>query len=175
MSQHQHARVFFTPEVQDEILTRIGGGESLLRICGPGRAPGMPDRVSVHRRLREDRDFRQAYLAARQAQVAHIAEEILEIADGRAPEAGQTPSVARDKVRIAARQWLAGVMAPRTYRGRQWDRDVRDELEEVEAQAQRADRKAEEKAREKAELAELMARIEREMVENGEDPDEDWD
>jgi hypothetical protein len=133
MSTTRQARVAITPEVLDEILRRIADGEPLLRICGPSRGPGMPDRVSVHRRLREDREFRRAYLLAREAQAAHLAEEILAIADGEGRDGagGDGRLVGRDWLRVSARKWLAGVMAPRTYSGRG---AIADELAQMDAE-----------------------------------------
>lgn len=115
MGEHQHARVQITPEVEDEILLRISEGEPLSRICGPDRRPGMRDRGSVHKRLREDQKFRQAYIIARDAQSATLAEQIIDIADGKRPEDGVEPSVGRDYLRVQARQWLASAMTPRSY------------------------------------------------------------
>lgn len=131
MAEHRRARAFFTPEIEDEILNRIADGESLLRICGRERREGMPNRVAVHTRLRDNDEFRRDYLVARDAQAANLAEEIVEIADGKLPEADRPPSVHRDKLRMTARQWLVSVMAPRTYR------DGRDELKEHDKRVRR--------------------------------------
>jgi hypothetical protein len=130
MTQHSHARCFLTPAVADEIFRRISEGEPLIQICGPNREAGLPDRVTVYKRIREDKDFRRAYLVAREAQAATLAEEIVQIADGRLPEPGQEPNVGRDWLRVSSRQWYAGVLAPRTYGGRRF---IRDELAEMEA------------------------------------------
>lgn len=120
MPKHRHRRVYFTPQIGEVILRRIAEGEPLIRICGPSRAAGMPDRITVYEWLRKDEGFRQAYLVARQVQAELYAEQIMEIADGRPldGEAGGEPSdVRRDWLRMSARRWMAGVMAPRTYGG----------------------------------------------------------
>ncbi len=119
---------FSPPEVTEEILNRIANGEPMIRICGPDRAAGMPDRNTVHQRVRDDQEFRNAYRLAREAQVELLAEEMLEIADGRAA----SDDLGRDWLRVQTRRWAAAAMAPRSH-GRQ---DVfRDELEDLEAQA----------------------------------------
>jgi len=123
MPKHRHRRVCLTPEIGEVILRRIAEGEPLLRICGPNRAPGMPDRMTVYQRLMKDEGFRAAYLVARQMQADLYAEQIIEIADGRgldgdeAAEGGER-DLRRDWMRMSARRWMAGVMSPRGYAGR---------------------------------------------------------
>lgn len=120
MPKHRHRRVCFTPQIGEVILRRIAEGEPLIRICGPNRKAGMPDRLTVQVWLRKDEGFRQDYLLARQMQAELYAEQIIEIADGRAleGEAGDGPGdPRRDWLRMSARRWMAGVMAPRTYGG----------------------------------------------------------
>lgn len=129
MPKHTHVRAYFTPKVAQEILRRLAEGEPLSRICGPDRVAGMPDRITVHRHLREDPAFRLDYLIAREAQAGTMADQILEIADGRDNEPGKEAHVGRDWLRVHARQWLAAVMAPRRF-GKQ---RLRDELEDLEA------------------------------------------
>lgn len=155
MARHTHPRVCFTPEVAEQILTRLSEGQSLSRICGPDRDPGMPDRITVHRHAREDRGFRLAYLLARQAQAVTLADEIIEIADGLSTQFGQTPNVSRDRLRVQARQWLAGVMAPRIFGKRATLQQEVEALEREFAQAQ-AQAEAEAEAAE-AEAAEAEA------------------
>jgi hypothetical protein len=130
MGKHSHVRVYFTPEVADEILDRLSAGESLMTICGPDREPGIPNRVTVHKYIREDRDFREAYLIAREVQAHTLAEETIPIADGLCTQFGQAPNVGRDYLRVYARHWMSAAMAPRAY-GRHGVR--RDALAEMEA------------------------------------------
>lgn len=115
MGEHQHARASVTPEIEEEILLRISDGEPLLVICGPKRREGMPNRNTIHKHLRDNAAFRRAYLTARDAQAASIAEDAMMIADGLRAEGNQPPCVARDRLRVSTRQWLVGVMAPRIY------------------------------------------------------------
>lgn len=123
MPKHRHRRVILTPEIGEAILRRIAEGEPLLRICGPNRAAGMPDRMTVYQRLMKDEGFRAAYLVARQMQADLYAEQIIEIADGRGLEGdvegpGGERDVRRDWMRMSARRWVAGVTASRTFGGR---------------------------------------------------------
>ncbi len=140
MPKHTRGHVFLTAEVKEAILARIASGEPLLRICGPGRRPGWPDRQSVYQRLRQEPAFYREYLKARVLGAQALSEEIIEIADGREPPGpereglrttfgrqarGELPvrltaeqrSVGRDWLRITARRWLAQTMAPARYAG----------------------------------------------------------
>jgi hypothetical protein len=69
-------------------------------------------------------DFRNQYARAREAQADRMAEEILEIADdGRndtytdedGNERTNQEIVARSRLRVDARKWLAAKMAPKKY------------------------------------------------------------
>ena len=123
MPKHRHRRILFTPAIGEAILRRIAEGEPMLRICGPKRADGMPDRMTVYQWLMKDEGFRAAYLVARQMQADLYAEQIIEIADGRGLEGDEVSAdgerdVRRDWMRMSARRWMAGVMSPRSYGGR---------------------------------------------------------
>ena len=97
----------YTPALADAICKRISEGESLRAIC---RDPGMPSEGTVRGWAREDRGgFGSRYRLARELQLDHWADVIIDIAD----EADRDP---RDRqVRIEARKWIMSKLAPRKY------------------------------------------------------------
>ena len=100
----------WTEAIEDEILNRLMGGESLMDICGAGRDDFLPSERTVYKRLTEDGEFAQKYARAREVQAHHETEEIRQIADTATPE---NVNVAR--LRIEARKWRASKMAPKVY------------------------------------------------------------
>lgn len=95
----------YTNELVARICSRLADGDSLRGICSE---PDMPDRETVRRWLREKEDFRGQYARAREDQADVYAEDVVVIADTE-PD----PQVAR--VRIDARKWAAGKLAPKKY------------------------------------------------------------
>jgi hypothetical protein len=97
----------YTPALADAICRRIAEGESLRAIC---RDPGMPSEGTVRSWARDDRDgFGSRYRLARELQLDHWADLIIDIAD----EADRDP---RDRqVRIESRKWIMSKLAPRRY------------------------------------------------------------
>jgi hypothetical protein len=112
----------FTQETADAICSRIAGGESLRSICN---AEEMPDKATVFRWLADSEKaaFRDQYARAREAQADHMAEEILQIADDGTNDTYPTENglavnqdvIARSRLRVDARKWLASKMAPKKY------------------------------------------------------------
>ncbi|MEN6536667.1 MAG: hypothetical protein ABFD89_23630 [Bryobacteraceae bacterium] len=113
----------FSRAVADRICIKIAEGRSLRSIC---RDPGSPSIDAVMRWLGDETkaDFRQQYARAREAQADRLAEEILEIADDGTndtyvDENGNTRTdqdvIARSRLRVDARKWLASKMAPKKY------------------------------------------------------------
>jgi len=117
----------FTTKTADIICQRISDGQSLREIC---RNDDMPDKATVMRWLGNEKQsaFRDQYARARDAQVDHFAEEILEISDdgsndwmerklpnGEATEVINHEHIARSKLRVDARKWLMSKMAPKKY------------------------------------------------------------
>lgn len=124
-----HGNAFkWTPEIEEEIFKRIANGESLRKICEDDWLPG---RETVRKRLMDDADFVGRYAQARVDQADKIVDEILEIADDATNdwmEANGEDAVGyklngehvqRSKLRIDARKWLAGKLAPKVYGERQ--------------------------------------------------------
>lgn len=113
----------FNDKLAAAICEQLAEGKSLRTIC---EAPGMPNRATVFRWLADEKYqvFRDQYARAREAQADLLAEEILEIADdGRndtyVDEEGKQrtdhEAVARSRLRVDARKWLASKMAPKKY------------------------------------------------------------
>lgn len=119
--------------VAAKLCAYIADGMSLRNVC---KQPGMPSTATVMRWLADDSKaaFREQYARAREAQADLLAEEILSIADEectmvRADKHGSndddgeghtevvfdSTAVARNRLRVDARKWLASKMAPKKY------------------------------------------------------------
>lgn len=103
----------FSEALADEICSRLSNGESLRRIC---LTPKMPAAGTVCRWLTENERFREQYKLAREAQAETLADEIIDIADGKRGEYenGQA-DVQRDRLAVDARKWVASKLKPKVY------------------------------------------------------------
>ena len=103
----------FNDAIADDICERLANGESLRRIC---LTPDYPRQATVFRWLAAHEQFREQYRVAREAQADVLADEIIDIADGkRAAYEGTEPDVQRDKLSVHARQWAASKLKPKVY------------------------------------------------------------
>lgn len=112
----------FSQETADLICLRLAEGESLRSICNDD---DMPCKATVMRWLRSWPEFRDQYACAREAQADTLFDEVLDIADESSndtiidPETGHERTnhevVARAKLRIDARKWMAGKLRPKVY------------------------------------------------------------
>lgn len=113
----------YCKEIADLICERIADGESLRAIC---RDADMPARSTVFRWLSLEDGFSDLYARAKEEAAELFAEEIVEIADEREGKAimgdGQevavvfdSTAVARNRLRIDARKWVAAKLKPRKY------------------------------------------------------------
>lgn len=104
----------FTPEIANEICERLSKGESLRKICESDDF--LPSARTVHRWLALEDEwalaFRQQYARAREAQADFYAEDVVDISDEAVADAVE---VARNRLRIDARKWYAGKLAPKKY------------------------------------------------------------
>lgn len=101
----------YTPEIADEILERLAGGESLRRICEDEH---IPPATTVRWWVVNDREgFSARYAQARDVGLDHIADEVMDIADHT------TGDVIRDRLRFDARRWYLSKLAPKRYGERQ--------------------------------------------------------
>jgi len=100
-------RPFITPELEEEILERLGQGESLLRVC---RDEHMPDEAAVRKKALKDEAFGPKYVHAREVGYHRMADEMLEIAD-----ATDKDNVNVARLRCDKRQWLLSKCLPKIY------------------------------------------------------------
>jgi hypothetical protein len=111
----------YTAEIGMTICGRIVEGESLRKICADA---GMPDVATVLGWVTSHRKFRRRYELARGFQAQEMLEESVEIADdgsGLWVEKVQANArvvvadrkhLARCRLRIEVRMWVAGRLAP---------------------------------------------------------------
>ena len=111
----------FTQETADLICEAIADGKSLRSICNQ---VGMPAKSTVFKWLSQDKAFADQYARAREAQADCLFDDILEIADdGRndsyTDDDGHAKTdhdvIARSRLRVDARKWMAGKLAPKKY------------------------------------------------------------
>lgn len=117
----------FTQKTADLICERLANGESLRTIC---KAETMPAQSTIFKWLAESAAFSEQYARAREAQADLIFEEMFEIADdasndwmaGKAKDGEANPGfelngehIQRSRLRIDARKWMLGKMAPKKY------------------------------------------------------------
>jgi hypothetical protein len=113
----------YTPAVAAAICEALADGMSLRKLCAQ---PAMPSMTTVMRWLADEtkQEFRLHYAHAREAQADSLAAEILEIADDSSGDIiiakdGNTrldrEFVARARLRVDSRKWLASKLAPKKY------------------------------------------------------------
>lgn len=121
----------YCDETVDAICERLANGESLRSIC---KSDDMPSLATVFRWLRVHPEFSDQYARAREEQAEALADEIVEIADEacttvRADKHGTKPddeegntevvfdsaAVARNRLRVDARKWVASKLKPKKY------------------------------------------------------------
>jgi len=113
----------FTQEIADAICEGIAEGRSLRSIC---QDEAMPNKATVFRWLADDAFtlFRDQYTRAREAQADVLFDEILQIADDGTRdtytdkdgnERTDQDVIARSRLRVDARKWMAGKLRPKVY------------------------------------------------------------
>lgn len=122
----------YSQEVADSICERIACGESLRSICSDDSTPAMS---TVFRWLTLVEGFSEQYARAREEQAEALADEIVAIADeecttvrssrhptvkdddgdGELEVVFDSTAVARNRLRIDARKWVASKLKPRKY------------------------------------------------------------
>jgi hypothetical protein len=100
----------YTHELAVEICRRLAGNETMEAICAD---EGMPAPSTVYLWSIEDREgFRKMYNQAREAQAMAMADEIVNIADGKAIE-GEQKDVQRDRLRVDTRKFIMSKIVPK--------------------------------------------------------------
>ena len=111
----------FTQSVADLICEQIADGKSLRSIC---LTEEMPNKSTVFRWLADNQPFRDQYALAREAQADSLFEDSLDIADDGSrdyqPDADGNERVdhdhiARSRLRVDTRKWMAGKLRPKKY------------------------------------------------------------
>lgn len=99
----------YSDELAEKICELIASGMSLRTVCSQD---GMPSAVTVCKWLSENEEFSKQYARAREEQAVSFADEIISIADSVEPDSA---AVAKAKLQIDSRKWLAAKMAPKKY------------------------------------------------------------
>lgn len=112
----------YNQQIADLICERIADGESLRAIC---REDEMPAKSTVFRWLGLEKRFSDQYARAREEQAEAFADEMVAIADERETivkeEGGATvvafdsTAVARNRLRVDTRKWVASKLKPKKY------------------------------------------------------------
>jgi hypothetical protein len=111
----------YTQEMADIICERIADGESLRAIC---RDEHMPVKSTVFKWLNQNKDFADQYARAREAQADSLADEIIDIADDNSRDVMKDEDghevvnhdvIARARLRVDARKWIASKLKPKSY------------------------------------------------------------
>ena len=122
----------YNETIADSICERLADGESLRAICA---GEDMPGRATVFRWLGTHEAFRDQYARAREEQAEALADDIVGIADeectmiradkhgGKADDEGEgtvevvfdSAAVARNRLRVDARKWVAAKLKPKKY------------------------------------------------------------
>jgi len=111
----------FDQTIADEICERLSKGQSLRKICGVGRDDFLPGQSTVFKWLDDNAAFAKQYARAREAQADTYVDQIIDIADGKPVEEtlvdAEVPESdpQRDRLRVDARKWVAGKLAPKKY------------------------------------------------------------
>jgi F420-dependent methylenetetrahydromethanopterin dehydrogenase len=113
-----------TPAKLDELCARLAEGVSLREVC---RAEDMPSLATVIRWLSEDEAFQVQYARAKELSAEAMTEDMLDISDNASNDwmmrndpdnegwVANHDHIARAKLRIETRKWLAGKMKPKKY------------------------------------------------------------
>jgi len=111
-------------EAVEEICLRMINGQGLLKICSD---PGMPDRSTVYRWLKDNSEFRDRYARAREALMDFYAEQILTIAfdesgdvvieqvGDKSKAVANHAKVQRDRLKIDTMKFLMAKLHPGRY------------------------------------------------------------
>jgi hypothetical protein len=124
--QTQHGDTMtITPETFDRICEQLAEGQSLRAIC---REPGMPSVWTVLRYVDASPEASQQYARARELQAEFFAQDIVDISDDATNDYMKTvdadgvvgyklngENIARSKLRVDSRKWIASRILPKKY------------------------------------------------------------
>lgn len=108
----------YTPELGDTICALLTEGKSLRSVC---LQEDMPDKSTVFRWLRENKDFQDQYARAKEESTDAMYEEIRDISDdgisvvkGSAEKkSGAIAQIVR--LQVDTRKWMMSKMKPKKY------------------------------------------------------------
>jgi len=92
-----------------EICEQLSEGKSLRSIC---KAKKLPSCSTIFLWLSKYPEFSEQYARAREAQADYLVDEIIGIADEPVLSSEQ---VARNRLRVDARKWMAAKLRPKKY------------------------------------------------------------
>ena len=99
----------YSKETADKICDQIARGMSLRAIC---LSDDMPATSTVCLWLSKDPEFSEQYARAREEQADTFVGQIIDIADNVPPDSAE---VAKAKLQIDTRKWIAAKLAPKKY------------------------------------------------------------
>lgn len=112
----------YNEDIADKICERLADGESLRQICADD---AMPSRSAVFKWLGKHPEFADQYARAREEQAETLADEIVGIADetevraqgedGEVVLSLDPTAIARNRLRVDARKWVAAKLKPKKY------------------------------------------------------------
>lgn len=112
----------YTEAIAKEICEEVGSTTfSLKELCN--RNPHWPCKQAIAKWRSKYENFGESYARAKARQADLLAEEIWEIADNESNDlietekgvAGNSTKVARDRLRVDTRKWIACKMLPKVY------------------------------------------------------------
>lgn len=117
----------YNEEIADIICDLIATStKGLAKICIDN--PELPEERTIHRWRVKHESFRQQYVKAKQEQAELLAQEILDIADESTGDVKYDKDgneslngeyVARSRLRVDARKWVASKLLPKVYGDKQ--------------------------------------------------------
>ncbi|MBX3703982.1 MAG: hypothetical protein KF822_09430 [Steroidobacteraceae bacterium] len=111
----------YSEEIAATICQRLAAGDSLRTICA---TEGMPAKSTIFVWLQVHEDFRAQYALARQWQAETLVDDMVDISDEsgddwRIDDEGNLvvnhDAIARCRLRVDTRKWVASRMHPRMY------------------------------------------------------------
>lgn len=113
----------YTPELAHSICEQLVEGKSLRAIC---RQDGMPAIATIFKWMHDIPGFSEQYARAKEEQADTLADEIIDIADesdtvvkdmgdGMTAVVFDSTAVARNRLRVDARKWVASKLKPKKY------------------------------------------------------------
>lgn len=113
----------YTQELANDICDKIASNSlGLRKLCAEN--PDWPNRDTIFTWLKSNGDFFDQYARAKRCQIETFIDEILEIADDASNDVDEnsqgeptcnTEFIARSRLRIDTRKWLASKLVPKVY------------------------------------------------------------